>query len=414
MLAEAQSILDVVKKRFTLTATETDTWVQSILVLLIVISLISLAAALFISRSLNRTISKPLHKLAAAASEISIGNLTVANIETKSNDEVGQLSNAFNKMKASLQDIIVICKDNAIDLSSMSEELTASTTHVATTSSNVATNIESMSSSITGIASVSQQTSASMEQTAHDIEAIANTTQSLKDRSQNASSLATSGNEHLTEAKAQMDTIYHATQSTADVVQNLSEQSQQIQQMTSMITQIADQTNLLALNAAIEAARAGDAGKGFAVVADEVRKLAEQSQHSAGMIIELTSNILHKTKNAEQSMRVSLDKVEQGVTIIDKSDRMFKNIVDEFDKITSDIEKITHMTEQISAATQQVTSSSHVLATNMQHVAHNAEDVSQQTEEQVAIIEEINAISETLTTRACQLTRSIAHFQLAR
>ncbi|MEE1132056.1 MAG: methyl-accepting chemotaxis protein, partial [Caryophanon sp.] len=253
MLAEAQTILDVVKKRFSATATETNTWVQSILVLLIIISLISLAVAIFIVKSLNRTISKPLHKLAAAAGEISVGNLTVADIETKSNDEVGQLGHAFNKMKASLQDIIIICKDNAIDLSTMSEELTASTTHVATTSGNVATNIEAMSSSITGIASVSQQTSASMEQAAHDIEAIADTTQSLKERSQKASNLATSGNEHLTHAKAQMDTIYHATQSTANVVQNLSEQSQQIQEMTSMITQISDQTNLLALNAAIEA-----------------------------------------------------------------------------------------------------------------------------------------------------------------
>ncbi len=68
-----------------------------------------------------------------------------------------------------------------------------------------------------------------------------------------------------------------AVQETDVVVKNMSQSSDQIGDIVSLINDIAGQTNLLALNATIEAARAGEAGKGFAVVANEVKNLASQT-----------------------------------------------------------------------------------------------------------------------------------------
>ena len=106
----------------------------------------------------------------------------------------------------------------------------------------------------------------------------------------------------------------------------LKQKSDEITEITSVISGIAEQTNLLALNASIEAARAGEMGKGFSVVASEVSKLAEQSKQST---LDITKIIDELQINANKSSNVVSKLVESNQkqnTLVQETETIFSNI----------------------------------------------------------------------------------------
>ncbi|MDF3136740.1 methyl-accepting chemotaxis protein [Pseudomonas extremaustralis] len=154
------------------------------------------------------------------------------------------------------------------------------------------------------------------------------------------------GQQHIGEATGSVLKLSDDLQKSTQTMQQLEQDSKNINTILDTIRSIAEQTNLLALNAAIEAARAGDQGRGFAVVADEVRALARRTADSTGEIDSLLGNLARRTQEVTLQMQGSLQVSHTSVERIQQAR-------DSFNKIQGSVDSIRDQNTQIATAAEE-------------------------------------------------------------
>ncbi|WP_153721976.1 methyl-accepting chemotaxis protein [Sporosarcina cascadiensis] len=368
--------------------------------------------AILIAFFIHRTISRPIKRLSAASAVLASGDLSQEDVHVKAKDELRDLANSFNTMKHNLRNVISTINDNALHVTASAEELSASTQEVTKASQEVSRNMDLISSGAQTSAASAKESSLAMEETAIGVQRIAESSLRLNTSAEETAKLASDSEQSVQLAKDQMGIIYDSSHLTSELIQRLSKQTIEIENITKVITDITEQTNLLALNAAIEAARAGEQGKGFAVVANEVRNLAEQSKNSASQIVKLTADIQSDTKNVEASVADSLKNAEQGVHVIDDAGKAFSAIVTAIQAMGGQIEDISAATEQISASAEEVSASVQEIASQADEASAQTEQNSGAVQEQMATIEEIDTVARNLSDQAIELQQVIQEFKI--
>lgn len=351
-------------------------------------------------------------KLKAHAGELSHGNLAIPDMSIDSQDEFGELTQAFNNMKSHLHELIQKTTSASQQIAASSEELTAGSQQSAEAATNVAETITHIANGMQKQTDNINTAKHTMDTLFDEIKNMGTNTGIIVNASNDTAQAAQLGEQLMNEAMTKMRNIDASVQTSEETVRILGENSKEISMIVDTIVAISDQTNLLSLNAAIEAARAGDAGKGFAVVAEEVRKLAVESQSAAEQIRTKIASIQADTEHAVQVMADGTADVQQGTKAINEVGQQFEQIMQKVNNIQDKMNAFQKAAEHISAGANNIVAAIDSIDDVSRETAAHTQTISAAAEEQSASSEEIASSSSSLAQMAVDLQDSTSKFKL--
>lgn len=323
---------------------------------LIICAITVILLGMLIAYVLSRSITNPTYKLIRIAESISMGDLSIP-IQSHSNDEIGQLSRAFERMRDNLSVLIHKVQGISEHVSGAAQELKSNSDEGSRASNVIAMVMQEMSVGAETQMKSSEEAAITIEEMARGVQQVAETTTITSDLSIRTEKEAKQGNELIMAAKNQMGAIHELVHDSALTVIQLAEHSLTIGKIVEVIQGITTQTHLLALNAAIEAARAGEQGRGFAVVAQEIRRLAERASSSSDEIFQIIQVLQADTYRAAEAMKIGKEEVDLGMCSMNEVNSVFERILISNEEASTQIQELSAVIEEMSASSQEISAS---------------------------------------------------------
>ncbi|HPD80965.1 MAG TPA: methyl-accepting chemotaxis protein [Spirochaetales bacterium] len=221
------------------------------------------------------------------------------------------------------------------------------------------------------------ESSASINQMIQAIEEIGTAALQRQHGVANLSALAHDGEERVAE-------ISHS-------IQELVQSTSRMEEMNTLIGDVAGRTNLLGMNASIEAAHAGDAGKGFGVVAEEIRALAEEASEGSRTIASILSDTQEMMEQAEKSGQATTE--------------FFSKMSEEIQQVAATLNQLLSRLKEITSGTAEISEAINDFSVFSDEAHHALDEIQTAIEQTVARSSQSQAIAENLRNSS----QSIAH-----
>ncbi|HDZ8876215.1 TPA: methyl-accepting chemotaxis protein [Aeromonas dhakensis] len=305
---------------------------RSVMTQLLIGGLIS-AVALICIWLMAHQIVAPIRAVVARLKDIASGEGDLTQrIELRRDDEIGELAKWFNSFLNKLQSTISQVIDTVAGTRASAEQ-------AASVAERTSAGMQAQYQEVDLVATAFEELSATALQ-------VASNANSAVAAANEADTAAQEGKYVVADTQEAMRKLMAVISDAKPVVEHLSANSENINDILVVIQGIAEQTNLLALNAAIEAARAGEQGRGFAVVADEVRNLAGRTQNAIVEIQTLIGQLQSGTEAVVKAIMTGHGQADLTLTKVDLS-------VSVLEQIIHAVGTIHQMNEQIARAAQE-------------------------------------------------------------
>ena len=341
--------------------------------LAVVGTVVGVAISLLVLGLLMNSLLKPLGLLNSSLREINSGEGDLTRrLAITSNDEIGELSQEFNRFLQTLQTLIG-------DVMGSSHQVRESTALTSNESEQAARRLQEQLQELDQLATAMQEMASTAEEVARNAQAAAQAAVAANEETENGVRVVSQSSSAIRHLADEMDETSHA-------INELAKLSHNIESILQVITSIAEQTNLLALNAAIEAARAGESGRGFAVVADEVRSLASRTQQATQEIRQMIDQLQGGVRQAESRMQQSRDTASKTAEEASAANDMLGRIREAITRINDMNLQIATAAEEQSATTEEINRNTTNIRDISQELAGGAE---QQVQQCASMVEQV-------------------------
>ncbi len=302
-----------------------------------------------LSVALNNTISGIngyISQLSKVLSSISEGNFDVF-IEEEFEGDFIEIRDALDKIIVSLNDMLRSVQES---------------------SAEVLTTAKTVSESAAMVHNGSTEQSSSLMVLTEETKAIGENIRDVSDNTVRAGELMQKAKDSLSVGDENMKNLQKA-------MENIHENSVELNKINKLLEDIAQQTNILALNASVEASRAGEMGKGFAVVASEVRSLAAQSTEFAHNASEVINNSQSAIQYGVQYAKQAAESFEDIETISNEISEITKCLGEAVSVQKDSLETMTEQIGQINNFAQKNLDASFESTTASQRLNQQAQEL---------------------------------------